>query len=346
MKTLRTAFTRLYAALLYLYPAGFRADFGEEMESVFKQVVSATNGLGGLARLGLRELRDLPVAVLNERVERIQGGQMSTIGEERLSPSSHGEAILGALPFMAFGLATILAEISTNPPVNFVYLNLGFYVLVLVGLGVGWVKGFPLWSYAYLGWALVFAWWWTGMHTVGVRFFGIDIQQVTPWGLFSWLLLGLTAFVALLWTRSLEPIKRLFTDSWRDWTRLSLGMYSFAAFVLLIYDENHHPYLLAFMVASTLLHSAGAWAFLRSRTVLQRVLSLAGSMIVGMIINWVCYATWDYAAYYGLTKTTKPWYVSLWGNTMMIVLWLGILLWPAVVGGMRRVMRRKSNGYW
>jgi len=115
---------------------------------------------------------------------------------------------------------------------------------------VGWVKGFPLWSYAYLGWALVFAWWWTGMHTVGVRFFGIDIQQVTPWGLFSWLLLGLTAFVALLWTRSLGPIKRLFTDSWRDWTRLSLGMFTFAAFVLLIYDENHHPYLLAFMAAA------------------------------------------------------------------------------------------------
>jgi hypothetical protein len=369
--------------MLSFYPAGFRAEFGEEMESVFQQAISATNGLGGLVRLCARELRDLPAMALNEWLERIRGGVMNT-REERLQPSSYTEAFLGVLPFIVCGVISILYE-AKLPGIH-IHIYLWFYVLVLVGFGVGWVKGFPLWSYGYLGWSLVFAYFWAQSDTPMVRIFGHVITRGENWGWRIWIPLGLTALIALLWTRSLEPLKRFFAEAWRDWTRLSLGMYALVGFMLVaIYDDNHHPYLLVFMAASTLLSGAGAWAFLRSTTVLGRVLSLAGSMIAGMVLHpylqvifaismlvysagaWVTLrsttvirrvlilvvgviagmfllsfssAIWGWPPYFGLIKSIEPWQKSLWINTRISGFWLGILLWPAVVGGMRAVVRR------
>jgi hypothetical protein len=344
----------------------------------------------GLARLCARELRDLPAVVLNERLEWVQGGLMNTkeAKEERLRPSSYTEALLGVLPFVAFGLISILYEAKL--PGIYIHVYLWFYVLVLVGFGVGWVKGFPLWSYGYLGWSLVFAYFWAQSNTPMVRVFGTVITQGEHWGWRIWLPLGLTALIALFWTRSLEPLKQFFAEAWRDWTRLSFGMYALVGFMLVaIYDDSHHPYLLVFMAASTLVSSAGAWVFLRSTTVLGRVLTLAGSMIAGMVLSpnlqvifavsmlfysaraWVnlrsttairrvlalagsliavmfvlslSTSIWGWEPYFSLIETIEPRYEALWQSTLISGFWLGILLWPAVVGAVWRMMKRRSNG--
>ncbi len=58
---------RVYHVLLAFYPSGFRAEFGEEMESVFSEVTSeAGDSTGKLAVFFLREIRDLPGAVWRE----------------------------------------------------------------------------------------------------------------------------------------------------------------------------------------------------------------------------------------------------------------------------------------
>lgn len=51
--------TRLYAALLRLYPGQFRADFSIEMEDVFRQAIEDGDRTGAALRFFLRELRDL-----------------------------------------------------------------------------------------------------------------------------------------------------------------------------------------------------------------------------------------------------------------------------------------------
>ena len=51
---------RLYRALLRLYPAGFRAEYGDELNRTFVERRRRADGAGEVVRLWLRELLDLP----------------------------------------------------------------------------------------------------------------------------------------------------------------------------------------------------------------------------------------------------------------------------------------------
>jgi hypothetical protein len=323
----------IYRVLLNLYPADFRTEFGAEMQAVFEQAITNRVGFGAIAAYCLRELRDLPASLLqNYWFSQIGEGTMTT--QPVLTKSSKWETFLGMLPFLAFGLASMLGKVPR--PFHDGYLFLGFYLLSLVGLLVGWVRGFPLWSYSYLGWSLVFAWWWSDMHTYGFSIFGLSILD---WGWNTWLFLAATAIIALLWTRSLQPIKAFFTGLWQDWTRLSLALYTFLSFVWLLYDENHHPYLLLFMLASTLSISASVWFFLRSDRALRRTFSLLAGFAGMAIINGICEATWDYRAYYGFPNVPYPWYLTIWRGVMIFAFYAAILFWPALLGWLRRRSR-------
>ena len=82
-----------------------------------------------------------------------------------------------------------------------------------------------------------------------------------------------TIGIALLWTRSFLPLRQLVRGIWQDWTLLSLAMYTFVGWMALIYDENRHPYLFAFMIGSTLAVSAGAWIFLHERQTRRQIIA-------------------------------------------------------------------------
>ena len=149
--------------------------------------------------------------------------------------------------------------------------------------------------------------------------------------------------VALLWTRSLAPFKRLLLGIWNDWTRLTLVMYAFGASVSLIYDENHHPSLLLLMAITTLMITAGAWAFLRSSSLLGRVLSVAVSYVVAVIPVAISYLTWDWRAYYRLPPSDR-WVDNLGVAPIGILFWLLILFWPALLVLAQRIVARRPVG--
>lgn len=62
--------TRVYRVLLALYPSGFRAEFGEEMQDVFATALTEVQHPGGEQpwRLFWREIRDWPGPVLHEHL--------------------------------------------------------------------------------------------------------------------------------------------------------------------------------------------------------------------------------------------------------------------------------------
>jgi len=155
-------------------------------------------------------------------------------------PTSAFQALLGALPFVAYGLVSISIHFGNSLPRPPIWLHpfLLFDALVLMGLGAGVLAGFPRWAYSYLNWALILAWWLSDMGMYGV--YRLDNRMwLLPLGVFV---------LALLVRRSMAPLHTLLAGLWSDWTLLSLGIYSFFAWLGVMYDENHHPYLLVLLL--------------------------------------------------------------------------------------------------
>jgi hypothetical protein len=179
---------------------------------------------------------------------------------------------------------------------------------------------------------LVFAWWWTN----------ISINRIN-WGYRIWLPFGIMVLLALLWTRSLEPIKKLLRDIWNDWTRLTLAMFTLGAWIFMGGGEDHHPQWLLFLFASTLIISIGAWCFLRSSSLTGRVLSIVISFIASAVPMAISYLTWDWRAYYGLPPA-ESWNDNLGVAPIGVLFWLLILFWPALIALIHHItIRRTAN---
>jgi hypothetical protein len=322
---------RLYAALLHLYPRRFRAEFGEEMMAVFEETLSSSSSLHTGISIFLHELRDLPGNLIDVYLNTWFKGDNMYSHEAYISPSTRWQASIGALPFLAFGISSMISKVD-HLPIRGQDVEMVVYGLSLVGLLIGWIQGFPLWSYSYLGWSILIAYFNTNWG-----YYGDPDFQV-------WIPFGITVLIAILWTHSFAPIKKFFQDIWNDWTRLSLAMFAFGGFVWLIYDENHHPQLLWFILAATLAISAGVWFFLRSSSLKGRVFSIIFSWIVGDILSRICYATWDYRAYYGLPEATRTrtWYQSLGITVSIFTFYLAILFWPVLIGLIHRIVNHRS----
>ena len=258
--------------------------------------------------------------------------------EKHILPSTRWQAFWGTLPFLAFGIVSMIGKVDYLGNFRGSYADLAFYLLTLVGLGAGWIRGFPLWTYSYLGWASLFALWWTDMHTGGLQLFGYSFTRQEAWGWRIWIPFGITVLIALLWTRSFAPLKKFLSDVWNDWTRLSLTMFAFVAFEMLIFDENHSPHLLLLMAVTTIVIAAGAWLFLRSSSLMGRVLSLVISFFAAVALTGVSYLTWDWRAYYGL-PAAENWRDNLGIAPIGVAFLLLILFFPMLIALLRRFSR-------
>ncbi len=304
------AYQSLYGRLIKFYPASFRSEFGEEMQVVFSQALASQKNDLQRATFFLKEVFDLPGAVLRQRLacwSHVQGGAMN--GQTgSASPSSRQEALLGAFPFLMYGLICMLVKFHL--PFSEFFLWLAFYLVTIIWLVIGWVKRFSRWSYAYLGWSIIMA---------------------LTWGGAPLLLLLPAILVALLWTRSLDPIKQFFLSIWRDWTCLSFVLITFPAWFILTYDANYHPYQMLFMFGSTLALGLGAYLYLRSTSTAKRIASLFGSLAVAITFLWIYNNIWDMAAYYQPPVAAKPWYLILFSWSVTIGMMAILLFGPAIL---------------
>lgn len=300
---------RLYQILLQAYPVAYRERFAGEMAQVYRSLCRETyaqSGASGVLRLWLPVLCDWMRATFHQwytslrrqRTWMMQTNSMES--QDRIRPLNPLQVALAVLPFLAFGLSNMWMNSSfhltypTGLPmwqILLIHPDLIFNWFVLIGLGIGLLAGFPRWAFSYLGWAILFAWWWSNMGFYGYHM-GLEI----------WLPLLGVFLVTLLIRRSWQPLRNLLSGLWREWTLLSFGIYILYASVFMLYDENHHPNLLLFIAVTALATCLGAWGYFRSGSPLRRVLALVMGLVLAAIISGISYATWDYRAYYGLPK--------------------------------------------
>ena len=289
---------RAYSGILRLYPAAFQKRFAAEITQVFRSLCRQAyteSGIRSVLALWLAATWDGLQAAgyqwyLYIRKQRT-GNMNANPGNQRdgiepLSPLQTGAAVL---PFLLFGILSMLSKTSLIPTQFFNPFQL-FYWIVLTGLGIGLLAGFPRWAYAYLGWSLIFIVWWSGF-----TIFGYSIGNLP--------LLGVLLFTLLI-RRSWLPLRSMLVGLWRDWTLLSLAIYVLYGFVFMLYDSNHHPFLLAFMAFTTLAISLGAFGYFHAVSPLRRVLALSAGLLVAAVLSGISEATWDFAGYYGLQGST------------------------------------------
>jgi len=336
---------RAYRLLLKAYPPAFQDRFAMEMAQVFRSIcyqAYTETGAGGLMRLWMEAFWDwMRAAVYQWRLRlferRRETMQTTPINRQSgIQPLSAAQAGLGALPFLALGIASMVSQLEyfhTTPaslPLWQVLLIDPFLVfnwLILIGLGAGLLIGFPRWAFSYLGWALLFAWWWSDMG-----FYGYSV------GWKIWLPLLGVFFVTLLIRHSIQPLRLLFAGIKREWTLLFLGFYILYGYLFMFSDDNHHPYLLAFIAATALAFSLGAWGYFRRGSPLSRVLALVGGLALAAVIGGISVATADYLPYSGLPETTQN------VNPVGLFFFVGLILLMVGVGLLaRRRLARNSN---
>lgn len=348
--------TRLNSHLLNLYPGRFLDEFGGEMDDVFAQTLSALDDSGiplatrrlKMVRLFFREVWSFPLAYLDARRYQISLGAedaplgKTSFGEQDATEiwmgrrASWGEALIGALPFLLFGLAYLLEGITElgghygpafnlldgslmdrplNHPAIILTAPIGVYFISVLGLLFGTLKGFPRWSYAYLGMSIYFGWYYGSGSFSGVHY--------DSW---TWLPLFAAIILGLFFTRSLQPLTRLLQGSWNDWTRLSFALYAFAApmTTVVFFDGDWGSFQLYILFFDTVLLTAGAVTYLRSRTSWSRVLSLEAVVLV-LVIKGMRYPSFieDLLALH-------------WQAFLFIIIYFGWLIMPAVIGLLRR----------
>jgi hypothetical protein len=103
MKGILRFIAQVYSRLIKLFPLKFQAEFGEEMQVVFSEIVAAAAGRGNLALAVAcsREMMDFPILLVHSHLE-----EKSMLNLFRSQPSRF--AFRGAVGF-SLGLACVRA---------------------------------------------------------------------------------------------------------------------------------------------------------------------------------------------------------------------------------------------
>lgn len=279
---------RLYARLLRLYPRRFREEFADEMQAVFAEAAAKAKGAERL-ELIVREVRDWPGAViLAHWQERKTEADMETLikasnGRERISWI---ETLVGLWPFLLFGpVSVLLAYPYPMPDWRYVLsrrILIACVSLFPLGLGIGWFKRWPRWSYTYLGLALLVL---SGFVVNAIFRIVFEVGPEWPFWPQAMIAIGvfaLTMGVLLLAARAWRPLLSLYLGVRRDWTQLSFGLFLGAGILFGLIDHEEDPVLTVFVFLPSLIVLLGAFAYLRSATKAQRILAMLTSLALAI----------------------------------------------------------------
>lgn len=339
MNHLERSLIALYALLLRLFPPTFRAEFASEMQEVFFQALrgarpepSSNRRRIEMIRLFLREIVYLPAAIwsaLEFRPVQVTSGIENPLDQDRPAPKVPGvevdqrwigepsgwkEALLGAVPFLLYGLAYLLIALSERS--GYYHADFRNYAPQMVfygsviGLLAGCARGFPRWSYGYLGMVLHFT-----LDIFNEHF------SVIVFGQQIWIPVLIALGLGLLIARSFRSLEQLLQGVWRDWPRLAFLAYAalLPIYTIIFFDSDWGIAELYGLGFDTLILAAGAVVFLRSQMTWQRVVSLQVSMFL-LALRGILFLDWSA----GLTLFL---FVSFWTALLLIPVLFSLVRW-------------------
>jgi hypothetical protein len=333
MSSLKSYLARLEACLGSL-PLNARRDVLEELRGHLEDRAAALQA-GGLEK----------EVSMSAAIERFgEAREIGTALQDVHGQGSWGEVLKGMVPFLLqpifFILGSAIAALDKYLHLTDAVLPIPVLVAVaslallafsgafLVVLGVGWVEGFPRWSYPYGGLVLAF----TSL---------VVADRLDLWIIFNryarWIPLLVMAAIALLLGRLWRPLRSLYKGVWHDWSQLSFGLYGILPLALMIvFDEVHgeEPYVAVLGVILAI----GALAYMRSSRTWQRALTL----LLGMTLAWTAATVYLAIYWHGRHKSS----VTETARGMLIALGVlvALLLAPALLGLLRRSVQSIRAG--
>lgn len=253
----------LHRCTLYAFPPSFRSRFGEEMAEVLSERLATAEeeGARAVVSLGAREFWQMPAALVRLYLYRWKkkGRRIRAfVSQVRAQPVfgvppvaddgrfSTGQLLLEVVPFL---LAAIpIAWLTYRPlpwlpdagrtPVDAAVFWSG--IPPALALTVGLVRGMPRWAYPHAGLL--------GGYTLWLA---AERRQIWLWVTLLTMVVGLSVMAAVVHERGrpLPPFfRRLGGSVGLDWTRLSLGVFGAAPWLILAAFDNAYldgrtPYL-------------------------------------------------------------------------------------------------------
>ena len=97
--------------------------------------------------------------------------------------------------------------------------------------------------------------------------------------------MGVATLVALVISRSFQPVKKFFTNGWEDWTLFTFGMFGVMPLLVLVgFDEVDNRYTLSFTSGLYMVTILSAYAYMRSSKMWQRVLALGAGIVIPIVV--------------------------------------------------------------
>ena len=211
--------------------------------------------------------------------------------------ASWGETVVGVIIFILFPLFYLFSYyfFPVGPSATWLSSLAGpllfftaWFVVPLLGFAVGWLKGFPRWSYPYVSFAIFIQFFLGNASTPGLKVFGIPIFGVELWGIRACLPGLLMVALMLALTRSPSSMMVFIENGWRDWTRFTYALFGLMPYINLIaFDEVRNSYEMPFQLAMLVIMALAAIAYLRSTTTMMRALSLLAGFIAVVAIDTI-----------------------------------------------------------
>lgn len=213
-------------------------------------------------------------------------GEMESPSQSSSQRTGWFQTLAGILPFLILVPATLVYMLDRE---GGFFIFLLTYLVLLVGLGVGWVKAFPHWSYPYAGLVLALTFLLVSQH---------DSEESLLVNLVFSLLFSLPflllVLVAMLVSHSERSLGKLAKGIWSDWTLLSFLFYGTAPLVLMVaFVQIAFSSGFLFLGCATIALLAGAWVYLKVTNLWWRLVSLLfglttawGISTLGIILYW------------------------------------------------------------
>jgi hypothetical protein len=269
---------------------------------------AAQQGAWNLSILALREIRDLPLALLSAHFHA-DGGRMRSLFPSTSDQASWSAALLSLLPFLIGGPVRIIvgfqpAWLPGEFSQDYFWFLLVTFVMTAAGLLWGAAKKFPRWAYPYpiylsISFSLL-------MGFTANRFHWSD----------QWHNSFFPFLAAVLILLVLPRVRSFYYNISQDATLLSYGFYALVLYLLSSVDYDTYYgvprtdiWVLWHSLLPATLALLAALAHLRIRSAFLRLLALLAGMLVGLVI-WL--------------------FPMIWG---MISVWIGVIyFWVMLLG--------------